>query len=99
MTNDEGTPKSQTRMTETVFVIRVWDFGVPSSLGISSFVILLYNAPVPGAGPLTVHIIAYCPECQTQYKLSPDLRGRKLRCPNPNCQAIFVVREATGGSP
>ena len=46
-----------------------------------------------------MHITAYCPECQDRYQLDADLRGRKMRCKNAACQAIFVVREATGGSP
>ncbi len=46
-----------------------------------------------------MHITAYCPECQSRYQLNADLRGRKMRCPNTACQAIFVVREATGGPP
>lgn len=46
-----------------------------------------------------MHITAYCPECQSRYQLNADLRGRNMRCPNAACQAIFVVREATGGPP
>lgn len=45
------------------------------------------------------HITAVCPECQSRYQLNADLRGRKLRCPNPNCQTVFVVHAANGDSP
>src|SRR5947207_790936 len=30
----------------------------------------------------SVHITAYCPECQSRYQLHADLRGRKMRCPS-----------------
>lgn len=45
-----------------------------------------------------MHITAYCPECQSRYQLHPDLRGRKMRCPNDRCQTVFVVREAGSGN-
>ena len=40
-----------------------------------------------------VHISVVCPYCQTRYQLEPSLRGMRMRCPNPQCCAIFEVRE------
>ena len=33
-----------------------------------------------------------CPHCESQFQLSPDLLGRSMRCPNPDCREIFEVR-------
>jgi hypothetical protein len=41
-----------------------------------------------------VHIIVYCPSCQRQYQLEPNLRGRQIICPNPACRVIFEVKES-----
>jgi outer membrane protein assembly factor BamB len=52
-----------------------------------------------GAWVATVHIVVYCPECQSRYQLHADLAGRRMRCPNNACRAVFTVQEATGGPP
>ena len=52
-----------------------------------------------GVWVATVHIVVYCPECQSRYQLHADLRGRRMRCPNHACRATFTVQEATGGPP
>ena len=33
-----------------------------------------------------------CPHCESQFQLSPDLLGKSMRCPNPDCREIFEVR-------
>ena len=37
-------------------------------------------------------IAAACPHCETVYDLQPDLVGRAMRCPNPECREVFEVR-------
>ena len=32
-----------------------------------------------------------CPHCESQFQLSPDLLGKSMRCPNPDCREIFEV--------
>ncbi len=39
-----------------------------------------------------MHIITYCPSCQSRYQLQPDLVGKQIRCPNPVCRQVFEVR-------
>jgi hypothetical protein len=34
-----------------------------------------------------------CPHCLTHYQVDPALRGQRMRCPNTDCRAVFVVRE------
>ena len=34
-----------------------------------------------------------CPQCESTYQVDPDLKGKRMRCPNPICRAIFVVGE------
>ncbi len=36
-------------------------------------------------------ITAVCPECETSYKVDAALRGKAMRCPNPQCRAVFTV--------
>jgi outer membrane protein assembly factor BamB len=57
-----------------------------------------YRDAVPVFTIALVHITVYCPECQSRYQLQADLRGRKMRCPNGRCQAVFVVQEAINGT-
>jgi len=33
-----------------------------------------------------------CPHCESQFQLSPDLLGKSMRCPNPDCREVFEVR-------
>lgn len=39
-------------------------------------------------------IVAACPHCQNRFHLQPDLLGKAMRCPNPDCREPFVVEEA-----
>src|SRR5437762_2488953 len=34
-----------------------------------------------------------CPRCQSKYQLAADMRGKRMRCPNTICRAIFEVRD------
>ena len=43
-------------------------------------------------------IVAECPHCETRFNLQPDLAGKSMRCPNPDCRQVFVV-QAGGGRP
>jgi len=45
-----------------------------------------------------VHIVVYCPECQSKYHLQPNLAGRRMRCPNPACKTTFFVKPGEDGS-
>jgi outer membrane protein assembly factor BamB len=44
-----------------------------------------------------VHIVVYCPDCQSRYHLNSDLAGRRMRCPNPACRTTFTVKGAETG--
>ena len=46
-----------------------------------------------------MHITVYCPECQSEYRLKPEMRGQLTRCKNPSCRQVFEVREAEGEAP
>jgi outer membrane protein assembly factor BamB len=46
-----------------------------------------------------VHISAICPHCETRYQLEPGLRGKRIRCQNRWCQAIFEVRDEAEAAP
>lgn len=35
-----------------------------------------------------------CPHCDSKYQLQPELVGKSMRCPNPDCREIFVVAAA-----
>jgi hypothetical protein len=45
-----------------------------------------------------VHITAICPRCATPYQVQPDLLGQSMRCPRPECRAVFVVSEPLPGA-
>ena len=32
-----------------------------------------------------------CPHCQKAYRLKDEFLGRKVKCPNPDCQKPFAV--------
>jgi hypothetical protein len=34
-----------------------------------------------------------CPHCESTYHLDPSLKGKRIRCPNSLCRAIFEVQE------
>lgn len=40
-----------------------------------------------------------CPRCETTYQVDPDLKGRRMRCPNVLCQTIFQVGEDAPAQP
>ncbi len=33
-----------------------------------------------------------CPHCESQFQLDPDLLGKTMRCPHPDCREVFEVR-------
>lgn len=39
-----------------------------------------------------MHIAVLCPQCQSRYQLDPSLLGKRMRCPNSICRAVFEVR-------
>ncbi|MBX9680776.1 MAG: PQQ-binding-like beta-propeller repeat protein [Gemmataceae bacterium] len=41
-----------------------------------------------------MRIRATCPHCQSEYTLEESLRGKRMRCPNTICRAVFEVRDA-----
>jgi len=73
---------------------------------LSSSSAINYNArhvewppPPEGSWVATVHIVVYCPECQSRYQLHADLVGRRMRCTNNSCRTTFTVQEATSARP
>src|ERR1022692_4227684 len=34
-----------------------------------------------------------CPRCESKYQLAAEMRGKRMRCPNPICRAVFEVRD------
>ena len=46
-----------------------------------------------------MHIVVFCPECQSRYQLHADLNGRRMRCPNPSCRTTFTVKSAGDAGP
>lgn len=32
-----------------------------------------------------------CPACQSQYQVDPNLRGKRMRCPNTICRKVFEI--------
>lgn len=46
--------------------------------------------PPPGNPDVTIP--AECPHCASVYQVSPDLAGKAMRCPNPDCKEVFSVR-------
>src|SRR5262245_10523312 len=41
---------------------------------------------------MVVTIPVQCPHCETIFQLSPDLAGKSMRCPNPDCREVFEVK-------
>ncbi|MBA4187025.1 MAG: hypothetical protein C0467_03310 [Planctomycetaceae bacterium] len=37
-------------------------------------------------------IVAQCPHCETKFNLEPEMAGKKMRCPNFDCQQVFTVK-------
>ena len=46
-----------------------------------------------------MHITVLCPQCQSRYQLDPSLQGKRMRCPNAICRAVFEVRAETTAPP
>jgi tetratricopeptide (TPR) repeat protein len=42
-----------------------------------------------------VRITVYCPRCNTASHVDPQLRGKRIRCPNPVCAHVFVAMEGS----
>ena len=42
-----------------------------------------------------MHLAVVCPACQNQYQVDPNLRGKRMRCPNPICRTVFEVADET----
>src|SRR5262245_12607054 len=42
-----------------------------------------------------MHIKTVCPHCESTFQVDPGLRGKRMRCPNALCRAVFEVREVT----
>jgi outer membrane protein assembly factor BamB len=40
-----------------------------------------------------MHLAVTCPRCESKYQLAADMRGKRMRCPNPICRAVFEVRD------
>src|SRR5207302_4035998 len=40
-------------------------------------------------------IVTVCPDCGTTYRLKPDMAGKRMRCTDANCRAVFLVEAAT----
>jgi outer membrane protein assembly factor BamB len=39
-----------------------------------------------------MQITVHCPHCENRLHLDEDMRGKRVRCPNPLCRTIFEVR-------
>jgi outer membrane protein assembly factor BamB len=39
-----------------------------------------------------MHMSVTCPRCESKYQLDAAMRGKKMRCPNTICRAVFEVR-------
>ncbi|MFO0864269.1 MAG: PQQ-binding-like beta-propeller repeat protein [Gemmataceae bacterium] len=46
-----------------------------------------------------MRIRVICPRCQSEYQLEESLRGKRMRCPNTICRAVFEVQDADAPSP
>jgi outer membrane protein assembly factor BamB len=46
-----------------------------------------------------MHIKTVCPRCESSYQVDPGLKGKRMRCPNPLCRAVFEVRDADQAPP
>ncbi|QEL17011.1 outer membrane protein assembly factor BamB family protein [Limnoglobus roseus] len=44
-------------------------------------------------------IVVECPHCDSQFNLQPDLIGKSMRCPNPDCREIFTVQPVAAQAP
>ena len=40
-----------------------------------------------------MHLSVTCSRCQSKYQLDAGMRGKRMRCPNPICRAVFEVRD------
>ena len=48
---------------------------------------------------MRMHIKVTCPECESTYQVDPGLKGKRMRCPNPICRAIFEVQDPSAPPP
>jgi outer membrane protein assembly factor BamB len=75
-----------------LFVVRGWGKSTsppPHPTGRISF------DPIPiRTGPVPIN--AVCPECSNRFQLQEAMIGKSMRC--PNCQEVFIVKDAGGGS-
>ncbi len=39
-------------------------------------------------------IAVECPHCETRFHLQPELAGKRVRCPNPDCRQVFEFAAA-----
>jgi outer membrane protein assembly factor BamB len=46
-----------------------------------------------------MQIKAICPRCESTYHVDPGMKGKRMRCPNAICRAIFEVRDAAETPP
>src|SRR6516162_457523 len=40
-----------------------------------------------------MHLSVTCPRCESKYQLDAGMRGKRMRCPNPICWAVFEVHD------
>src|SRR5437867_6312705 len=40
-----------------------------------------------------MHIKTRCPRCENTYQVDPGLKGKRMRCPNTLCRAVFEVQD------
>ncbi len=40
-----------------------------------------------------MHLSVTCPRCESKYQLDAGMRGKRMRCPNTICRAVFEARE------
>ncbi len=45
------------------------------------------------------HLTVSCPSCGVSYQLDPELRGKKIRCPNTLCRTPFIVKDDSEPDP
>lgn len=43
---------------------------------------------------LAVSITVLCPHCDSRYQVNPDVIGKAMRCPNPDCRETFTAEMA-----
>jgi hypothetical protein len=51
--------------------------------------------PLPFGRGRPVTIGTECPHCESVFQVAPELVGKSMRCPNPDCREVFTVSGAT----